>query len=68
MIVCYELFINGKIIESLKEVEDFVESMGQIRYKSMEQYSVAYDHILHSTYAFIATSIQPDNYNGVCNT
>lgn len=62
----YELYTNGKFDESLKEIKDFVKSMDKIAYDKMnEQYFDAYNHILLSTYAFIATSMKLNNYNEV---
>lgn len=63
LIVCYELFTNGKYDESLSEVEDLVMYMGVIKFdKSNKKYIDAYNHILQSTHAFITTSMNDNNY------
>lgn len=61
--------MNEKRKESLMAIEDLVKSMNSVSFdESNEQYIAAYDHILRSSYAYIALSMNINNYEEVRNT
>lgn len=61
--------MNGNWKESLIEIEDLVKSMSCVSFdKSNGQYIAAYNHIIHSSYAYIALSMNMNNYEEVRNT
>lgn len=68
LIVCYELYTTGKLDDSLKEMEDFVNSMEVTKFSDSDaQYTDAYNHILKSSFAFIAVSMNHNNFDKVCH-
>lgn len=62
LIVSYELYMNKSYKESYWEMENVVKFMETCKYdESNEQYSDAYNHIAHTTLAYIALTLKIDS-------
>lgn len=61
LITAYELYDSGNYKESFQEIESLVRHMDLCTFnESDKQYIDAFNHIVRSTYAYIALSINMD--------
>lgn len=64
LIIVYELYMCGSYDESLKEIENVVKFIESCKYdESNEQYSDAFNHIVRTTNAYVAITLNRNSEN-----